>query len=81
MVLSVDVSGSMSSPAVIKGQMDEGLTLLDLVKHAIKTIIHNLDKNDTMSLITYSSKAELRAMNIKMTKLGKTTMLKHVEQM
>ena len=80
-ILCVDISGSMSSPAVIKGKEDEGLTLLDLVKHSIKTIINNLNPKDSMSLITYSSKAKQVAMYIKMTKLGKKTMLKAVESM
>ena len=36
-----------------------GLSLLDIVKHAVKTIIHTLTPNDRLSVVTYSSRATL----------------------
>jgi hypothetical protein len=33
-----------------------GLSLLDIVKHAVKTIIKTLGPNDRLAVVTYSSK-------------------------
>eukprot|EP01084_Bolivina_argentea_P316488 548627_1 len=51
----VDVSGSMGSEATLTES--HGLTILDLVKHAIITIINCLNSNDYLSIVSYSSKA------------------------
>ena len=79
----VDVSGSMGSEAVIKdtnGKTEShGLSILDLVKHAIKTIIHCLEDTDYLSIVSYSSKAKVELNLIKMTKNGRKQALERLE--
>lgn len=61
-VVVIDVSGSMSSPAYIeqdKKQVDVGFTILDITKHAIKTVIESLNTNDRISIITFSDVAKV----------------------
>jgi len=62
-VCVVDVSGSMSSEASVKGEngvdTGHGLTVLDIVKHSMKTIIQTMNENDRLSLVSYSDKAVL----------------------
>lgn len=36
-----------------------GLSYLDVLKHAIKTIVKNLNENDRFSLVSYSDDARL----------------------
>ncbi|UJR16403.1 hypothetical protein I4U23_003306 [Adineta vaga] len=66
----VDISGSMSSAVEIQGANNKetsGLSQLDLVKHALKTIVYSLTENDRLSVVTFHSSAavvfELREMN------------------
>jgi len=63
----VDVSGSMGSSADVSKEKT-GLTLLDITKHAVKTILHLLGPNDVVSLVTYSDNAEVIFQNEKVTK-------------
>jgi uncharacterized protein YegL len=58
-VCVVDVSGSMGEAALLKGTEDNGFTLLDIVKHALKTIVVTLSENDRLSLVTYSNEAHV----------------------
>ena len=55
----VDVSGSMGTTVTIKNDQGKteshGLTILDLVKHSIKTIIHCLGGQDKLSIVSYST--------------------------
>lgn len=66
LVLSIDVSGSMDSPAPApskEGEPDEedaGLSVLDLVKHAARTIVETLDENDRLGIVTFSLHSEVR---------------------
>lgn len=57
----VDVSGSMSNDALLQGEdgsmSAHGLSVLDVVKHALRTIIANLGVYDRMALVTYSNAA------------------------
>ena len=57
----IDVSGSMSDEAKIKNEKGDverdGLSILDLVKHSVKTIIDNLNENDRLSLVAFHSNA------------------------
>lgn len=59
----VDISGSMGAEALLQSETGEmaghGLSVLDVVKHALKTIIKNLDlSKDRFALIAYSNAAE-----------------------
>lgn len=67
----VDVSGSMGVNAKMKDaqgqEVQDGLEVLDIVKHALKTIAQSLGRLDRFSLVAYSSTArvvfELREMD------------------
>lgn len=58
-VCVIDTSGSMSSAAKIKGDQSEGptLSLLDVTKHAMKTVIEVLGQDDRISIVEFNSKA------------------------
>lgn len=56
-VSSVDVSGSMGNEATTQGLENSGLSLLDIVKHAVKTVINTLTENDRLALVSYSNSA------------------------
>ena len=55
----VDVSGSMGSEAKTKNDKGDveshGLTLLDIVKHAVKTVVMCMEDKDRLSLVVYDS--------------------------
>jgi len=59
----VDISGSMGSEASVKtgtGQEERhGLSLLDIVKHAVKTVIHSLQPQDRFALVVFSTTARV----------------------
>jgi hypothetical protein len=65
----------MGSLATIQNAAGEteahGLTLLDIVKHAVRTIIHTLHDTDRLSLVAYSSQARLVFDLMPMTKDGR----------
>ena len=60
-VCVVDISGSMGAEATIKNEKGKvesfGLTILDIVKHAVKTIIFNLEYYDRIAFITFNDRA------------------------
>jgi hypothetical protein len=62
-VCVIDVSGSMGDLAVTKNASGEsettGLTLLDLVVHATRSIMHSLGPADLLSLVTFSDSAKV----------------------
>lgn len=75
LVVVIDVSGSMNSPAYIeqdKRQVDVGFTILDITKHAIKTIIESLNNNDRISIITFSDVAKVVCGMTNITESNKT---------
>eukprot|EP01041_Mallomonas_annulata_P011877 gene11877-24887_t len=51
----VDVSGSMGTPVGNPGTESANLTILDIVKHAVTTIINTLNDDDRLALVAYSS--------------------------
>jgi len=71
----IDVSGSMCSAAKIKNEKGDeeshGLSLLDVVKHAVKTIINTLGPNDRLSIVAYSSTARVVMPLTKMDEAGR----------
>lgn len=60
-VCVIDTSGSMQTVASVQGPNgeleDNGLTVLDIVKHAVRTIIEVLQPNDRLGIVSYSSDA------------------------
>jgi hypothetical protein len=83
-VLVIDVSGSMSAeapaPAVNPSERERnGLTVLDLTKHAARTILETLDKNDRLGLVTFSTEAEVVQQLLPMTKKNKKAALTKIE--
>jgi hypothetical protein len=64
-VLVIDVSGSMSTsapaPAADDGGKPEntGLSVLDLTKHAARTIIQTLNEKDRLGVVTFSNDAKV----------------------
>jgi hypothetical protein len=82
----VDVSGSMGCEAQISGAAGDveshGLSLLDVVKHAVNTVIHILGPEDRLSLVSFSSKAKTIFTSTKMDADGKesaSNLLKKLE--
>jgi hypothetical protein len=64
-VCVVDVSGSMGSAALLGGadggaSEAHGLSLLDVVKHAAKTVIHVLKPSDKLGVVAFSTDATVK---------------------
>ena len=59
----VDISGSMGVEATIQNENGEketfGLSVLDVTKHALKTIVKSLTPRDEFSLVTFCSTVEV----------------------
>ncbi|KAK1996608.1 von Willebrand factor type A domain-containing protein [Colletotrichum falcatum] len=63
-VLVIDVSGSMGCDAPVPASPGEkaenyGLSVLDLVKHAARTVLETLDDGDRLGIVTFASKAKV----------------------
>lgn len=69
--MQVDVSGSMGTDASAQGVEDCGLSLLDIVKHAVKTVISTLNENDRLSIVSYSNNATMLFDLMPMNNVGK----------
>eukprot|EP00755_Sulcionema_specki_P006961 Sspe_Gene.5406::Locus_1782_Transcript_1_1_Confidence_1.000_Length_2216::g.5406::m.5406 len=81
----VDVSGSMSTEATMRnssgGREGHGLSLLDVVKHAVKTVIHTLGENDRLGLVTFESAARTEFSLMAMDSVGKKKALSKVDEL
>ncbi|CAF1014129.1 unnamed protein product [Rotaria sordida] len=79
----VDTSGSMAVQAEIQNDANEkfGLSQLDLVKHAIKTIIHSLEPQDRLSLVSFANSATVLFQLTKMDQDGKSSALAALERL
>jgi U-box domain/von Willebrand factor type A domain len=57
----IDVSGSMDDPATMHNDSDgsSGLSLLDVVKHATRTVIEVLGPQDQLSIVKYADNGEI----------------------
>lgn len=83
-VLAVDISGSMAAPAPVPGEdcsEDTGLTVLDLTKHAARTIIETMDENDRLGIVTFCSQAKVLQKLLPMTKANKELAIENVKSM
>ncbi|KXX82144.1 Inter-alpha-trypsin inhibitor heavy chain H3 [Madurella mycetomatis] len=86
LVLSIDVSGSMGASAPIPARPAEkqeefGLSVLDLVKHAARTIMETLDSRDRLGIVTFSSRATVLQELTRMTASNKANTLEKIEGM
>ncbi|CAF1094016.1 unnamed protein product [Rotaria sp. Silwood1] len=79
----VDTSGSMAVQAEIQNDANEkfGLSQLDLVKHAIKTVIHSLEPQDRLSLVSFANSAKILFQLTKMDQDGKSSALAALERL
>ncbi|KAL7622664.1 hypothetical protein AAE478_008178 [Parahypoxylon ruwenzoriense] len=65
-VLVIDVSGSMGAPAQAKMNGEDGnpsleqfgLSVMDLTKHAARTILSTLNENDRLGIVTFSNESK-----------------------
>jgi hypothetical protein len=55
----VDVSGSMGSECTNGDSESQGLSVLAVVKHACKTVVHSLTPEDRFCLVSYSTNAKV----------------------
>jgi len=59
-VLCIDVSGSMNDDAKVPGEKESnGLCILDLAKHAARTILETLNQNDRLGIVTFTNWAKV----------------------
>ncbi|KAF3915116.1 hypothetical protein ABW20_dc0101116 [Dactylellina cionopaga] len=82
----IDVSGSMeeSAPAQSedgKSKEDTGLTILDIVKHAMKTIIATLNDDDRLAIVAFDTRAELITDFQSSTTSGKSSLNASVDRL
>jgi uncharacterized protein YegL len=85
-VLTIDVSGSMSTEAPPPAANPEdaernGLTVLDLVKHAARTILETLDETDRLAIVTFSTDAKVVQRLLPMTIENKALALKNINSL
>ncbi len=71
----IDISGSMGSKASIDTDSgeDHGFSRLDLVKHSLKTVVSSVNETDSISLITFSDRAQVIMDPFVMNSLNKTS--------
>ncbi|KAK4099445.1 hypothetical protein N658DRAFT_429985 [Parathielavia hyrcaniae] len=85
LVLSIDVSGSMRAAATVPSQPGDqeqeetGLSVLDLAKHAARTIMETLDANDRLGIVTFAGRSEVLQPLIHMTAENKAETIKIIE--
>jgi Mg-chelatase subunit ChlD len=55
----IDTSGSMGGCVEMGGSDGGGFSVLDIVKHAMRTIIHSLNEKDRLSIVSFSDNASI----------------------
>lgn len=85
-VLVIDVSGSMGCNAPVPANPGEetenyGLSVLDLVKHAARTILETMDDGDRLGIVTFASKAKVVQKLTPMNKKNKALAEKNINGM
>ncbi|KAI1802085.1 hint-domain-containing protein [Daldinia bambusicola] len=88
-VLVIDVSGSMQAPAPAKMVGDDGqpssehfgLSILDMVKHAARTILSTLNEGDRLGIVTFSREARVLQKLLPMTPENKELAQNNIEAM
>ncbi|KAH3759234.1 von willebrand factor type A domain protein [Pelomyxa schiedti] len=85
LVCVIDVSGSMGINASYKAAAGEvestGLTILDVVKHAVNTIVHTLGNQDRIALVPFSSSADVVMPLTRMNTVGQERAMALLQKM
>jgi Mg-chelatase subunit ChlD len=77
----IDISGSMGSSASAQGVEDAGLTVLDIVKHAVRTVFSCLNDTDRLSIVSYATKAAVELPLTLMDQAGKDAATQVLERL
>ena len=79
----VDTSGSMKEHAEVQNDKNEryGLSQLDLVKHALKTIVQSLEIQDRLSIVSFSSHATIVCQLTRMDEQGRQSALTAIDRL
>jgi Mg-chelatase subunit ChlD len=81
----VDTSGSMGTEVEIHNSNNSkekyGLSQLDLVKHALKTIVHSLTSSDRLSIVSFANSANVLFKLRQMDDDGRSTALAALERL
>lgn len=80
--LAIDVSGSMGADAPAPGEDERtGLSVLDLVKHACRTIMSTMTKEDRLAIVTFSNGSNVLQPLTEMTDANKEVAKAKIEAM
>lgn len=79
----VDISGSMGCAAVESDGVvnKDGLSILDIAKHALKTVVHSLCDDDRLALVAFDHRAETVLQTTAMTKEGRDKAIEALENL
>jgi Mg-chelatase subunit ChlD len=81
----IDISGSMGDRAEFKNEHGTtesmGLNVLDLVKHAVKTVIKSLSAQDRLAIVSFSNDAEVVLDLTPMTDFGQAAAMTALEKL
>lgn len=86
-VLVIDISGSMNASADLlntssdEKQESSGLSILDLVKHASRTILESLNAHDRLAVVTFSNSATVVQELLKMSEIEKKNTWSRIEKL
>lgn len=84
-VAIVDTSGSMVTGVSVTNSLgvteDNGLSRLDIVKHALNTIVNTLNKNDYLTIITFSNMGKMLVDKKNMTTENKKIVTEKIQQL
>lgn len=80
-VVCIDTSGSMGMEATAAGVENSGLSMLDVVKHAVKTIVEVLEPDDRLAIVKYSNAADVVKPLTIMNAEGKTALTTAVNRL
>lgn len=84
LVCIIDVSGSMNGSAACQTDgkteyEDLGYSLLDLVKHAVKTVLKSMRKEDRVSIILFNDKIQVPFTFNELTDIKRNEILQFIE--
>lgn len=80
----IDVSGSMDDDAAVPSEQDKplevtGLSVMDVTKHAMRTIIASMGEDDRLALVSFTNRAKVVANLTQTNQRGKDSLLRAVE--